>query len=309
MNLGALLAETAQLFWPARCAGCNGYVPGPALFCESCAPSVNPLWAPCPGCALPLEEMDLDCDAGTLGGFPGPPATDSARQAELRPPFDCDPGTLGGFPGPPATDSARQAELRLHAYGRCASCRQAPLPFAAAAAGFEYGEALAHGIVRMKHGGRRDLCHRLGRLLVVPLARTLVAGRFGPGDAVVPVPLHPGKLRQRGFNQALELARRALALLARRRDLWPRPRRAPVLERRLLRRIRATRELGHLGPAARLAEVAGAFAVRDPAAVLDRRVLLIDDVFTTGATFQECARTLRAAGAREVRVLALARAV
>jgi len=83
----------------------------------------------------------------------------------------------------------------------------------------------------------------------------------------------------------------------------------PVLERRLLCRIRDTRELGRMGPAERLGEVAGAFAVSDPRRLRGRRVLLVDDVFTTGATLNECARTLRAGGAREVRVVALARAV
>ena len=83
----------------------------------------------------------------------------------------------------------------------------------------------------------------------------------------------------------------------------------PRLERRLLRRIRATRELGHAGPALRLAEVAGAFAVADASRVRGRRCLLIDDVFTTGATFSECTEALLHAGALSVDVLALARAV
>ena len=85
--------------------------------------------------------------------------------------------------------------------------------------------------------------------------------------------------------------------------------RLPAFERTLLRRTRDTRELGHLGPIARLQEVAGAFAVDQPARLRGRRVLLVDDVFTTGATLNECAGVLRAAGAVEVRVVALARAV
>ena len=171
----------------------------------------------------------------------------------------------------------------------------------------EYGAALADAIVRMKHGGRRDLARRLARLLIDPLVRLLARGPLGPADAVVPVPLHPRKLRRRGFNQSLELARGALGLLARRTGGGALT--LPVLERTLLRRTRDTRELGHLGPAARVAEVAGAFAVADPPRVHRRRVVLVDDVFTTGATLNECASTLRSAGAREVWVVALARAV
>ena len=252
MNLARLLAEAAQLIWPARCAGCDHYVPDAALFCRWCAPSVSPLWAGCPGCALPVPEVD-------------------------------EPG------------------------GRCRACRRAPFAFVEAQAACEYGAALADAIVTMKHGGRRDLARRLARLLVDPLAQLLARGGFDAGDALVPVPLHPRKLRQRGFNQALELARAARGLLARRQPAAA-PR-LPALERRLLQRIRDTRELGRQGPAARQAEVAGAFAVASGARVRGRRVLLLDDVFTTGATLNECARALRAAGAREVRVVALARAV
>lgn len=191
---------------------------------------------------------------------------------------------------------------------RCPTCRRVPFPFARATSGFEYGEALAEAVVRMKHGGRRDLARRLARLLVHPLADALDRGDFDREDAVLAVPLHPAKLRARGFNQALELARGALVGLAAARDLRP-GRRLPRLERQLLRRVRPTRELGRAGPAARLAEVAGAFGVGDAGRVRDRRVLLVDDVFTTGATFSACADALLAAGARAVHVLSLARAV
>ncbi len=191
---------------------------------------------------------------------------------------------------------------------RCATCRRVPFPFTGATSGFEYGEALAEAVVRMKHGGRRDLARRLARLLVHPLAEALSRGGFDQRDLVLAVPLHPAKLRARGFNQAHELARWALAGLSAARALRPGPP-LPRLERALLRRIRPTRELGRAGPAARLAEVAGAFWVSDAARVRDRGVLLIDDVFTTGATFSACADALLGAGARAVHVLSLARAV
>jgi predicted amidophosphoribosyltransferase len=191
--------------------------------------------------------------------------------------------------------------------GRCWTCRRVPFAFAEAQAACAYGAALADAIVSMKHGARRDLARRLARLLVDPTAQVLARGGFGRGDALVPVPLHPRKLRQRGFNQALELARATRALLARRHPGGVAT--LPVLEPRLLLRTRDTLELGRMGPAARRAEVAGAFAVADGARLRDRRIALLDDVFTTGATLDECARALRTAGAREVRVIALARAV
>jgi ComF family protein len=249
----ALLSESLQLLWPARCAGCDRVVPEQLLFCGACSLSLNPLVGACPGCALPQPDGD----------------------------------GLGR---------------------RCAICRRVPFPFAAATVPLEYGEALAAAIVRMKHAGRRDLARRLSRLLVRPMADALARGRFAARDAVVPVPLHARRLRQRGFNQALELARAALAGVARAPELLA-AHGVPRLERRLLLRTRATRELGHAGPGARLVEVAGAFAVAERAPVFGRRFLLVDDVFTTGATLSECAGTLLAAGARSVEVLALARAV
>ncbi len=191
---------------------------------------------------------------------------------------------------------------------RCARCLRVPFPFLSARAGFEYGEAIAEALLRMKHGGRRYLARRLARAMVPTLAEILRRGRFDATDVVVPVPLHIKRLRARGFNQALELARGALGGLKQ----MPAHRPAgglPHLEANVLHRIRATRELGHSGPAARLAEVAGVFAVGDAARIHGRRVLIVDDVFTTGATFTECAEALLRAGASEIHVLALARAV
>jgi ComF family protein len=185
--------------------------------------------------------------------------------------------------------------------GCCARCARRAPPFSRALAGFEYGEALAAAIVRMKHGDRPDVAGRLGRLLAAPLAAALEL-EGGAVDAVVPVPLHARKLRRRGFNQALELAKAALVRL-------PVARPPVVLERRLLVRVKDTRELGRSGPAARRAELAGAFAVNRPERVRGRRFLIVDDVMTTGATLDGCARVLAAAGARDVRVLALARAL
>lgn len=184
--------------------------------------------------------------------------------------------------------------------------------FSRAFAALEYGGPLASGIIRMKHGGRPDLARRLGRLLRDTLARATGlwtdrgAATDDPIDTVLPVPLHPRKLRRRGFNQALDLTRVALAGVRRSR---PPGTTVPALERHLLVRVRDTRELGHFGPGARQVEVFGAFAVTEPWRVAGRRLLVVDDVMTTGATLNECAETLLRAGAKEVRVAALARAV
>jgi ComF family protein len=192
---------------------------------------------------------------------------------------------------------------------RCPACARLDFAFSRAFAALEYGGPLASGIIRMKHGGRPDLARRLGRLLRDTLARAAAldgAGGDDPVEVVVPVPLHTRKLRRRGFNQALDLTRVALSGVRRARAAG---RAWPVLERQLLVRVRDTRELGHFGPGARQVEVFGAFAVTEPWRVAGRRVLVVDDVMTTGATLNECAETLLRAGATEVRVAALARAV
>jgi len=191
---------------------------------------------------------------------------------------------------------------------RCRRCVRVPLPFASAGAALEYGEAVADAIIRLKHGGQRHLAPALGALLAPALADTLASARFEAEDLIVPVPLHARRLRRRGFNQALELARHALGAVRK----APATRSAdglPRLHRALLAWTRATRELGRPSPAERFVEVAGAFAVVDPARVRARRVLVIDDVMTTGATFSACAGALLDAGASRVHVLALARAV
>jgi ComF family protein len=178
----------------------------------------------------------------------------------------------------------------------CARCRLWPPPWRAVRAPWRYGGELAAAIRRFKWGargraGRPELGRPLGRLLVPALAGVAV-------DLVVPVPLHPARLRERGFSQALVLAACARGPAAVRAPLAP-----EALERR-----RPTAVQAGLGRAAREQNVAGAFVVPEPARVRGRRVLLVDDVVTTGATAAACVRALRRAGAAEVTVAALARA-
>jgi ComF family protein len=150
------------------------------------------------------------------------------------------------------------------------------------------GNVLACTIQHLKYRGARDLAAPLGQLLSVHYPF--------PDDALlVPVPLHPSRLRARGYNQALLLAR----ALARRRRL--------ALAPRLLERTRATAEHAALGAAARHANVRGAFRLRRGHALTHDTIVLVDDVFTTGATAAACAEPLRAAGARTVHVYTVGR--
>jgi predicted amidophosphoribosyltransferase len=171
-----------------------------------------------------------------------------------------------------------------------------PFPFARALAALAYGGSLAQAILRLKHGGSRHLAWPLAVYLKPWLA---LAAKQGI-DVVCPVPLHPRRLRRRGYNQALELLRAA-------RGTLPREDRLPTLCD-ALGRVVDTPALGHGTPGQRSQAVAGAFVARGKM-VAGKRILVLDDVMTTGATLAECARTLTLSGAREVWVLALARAL
>lgn len=153
---------------------------------------------------------------------------------------------------------------------------------------FEYGGPAAVAILRLKYDGRPEVGRALG-LALRPRLRELE-----PFELVVPVPIARRRLVERGYNQARELVRGLEA--GDRRRLRPRA---------LLRRGGPRDQIG-LDRDARLANLEGAF-VPGPAPVEGARVVLIDDVVTTGATALSAVRVLRAAGAREVSVLALAR--
>lgn len=154
-----------------------------------------------------------------------------------------------------------------------------------------YRGALAAAVRRFKYGGRPDLAGPLGARLA---AAVHDAGLRA--DLVVPVPLHPRKLRERGYNQAALLAG-AVARAAGTR----------VAARGLLR-ARDTAAQASLSRRGRLDNLADAFRVRSPGAIRGRRVLLVDDVATTGATLRACAAALLGAGAASVTAVVLARA-
>ncbi len=177
-------------------------------------------------------------------------------------------------------------------------CRRSEPPYARAIAYGSYEGGLRELIHLLKFGGVRPAANVLGRMLAESIAA--LQGEFaGNCLAVVPVPLHRSKLRQRGFNQAELIARAALKVSAPddRLKLCP-----AVLERKR----ETTSQIG-LTQHQRRENVRGAFAVAQAHAIKGREVLIVDDVFTTGATVSECARILRRAGATKVWVATVAR--
>jgi ComF family protein len=198
--------------------------------------------------------------------------------------------------------------LELLAPSRCAACDEvsrAPLCDAcgprerAEPATFDgvpvvaagrYSPPLSHAIRRLKFEGRPELARPLATLLLAELG----ALSFAPDDAWVPVPLHRARLVERGFNQAALLAR-ALADGT-----------GGVYAPRTLERRRATEQQARLGRAERRDNALGAFVLRRP--VAGGRVVLVDDVVTTGATARACLEALREGGADVLAIVALARA-
>jgi ComF family protein len=153
----------------------------------------------------------------------------------------------------------------------------------------------------LKYDRLHGAAKRLGRMLAAAIAQL---ADEAPGEMlVVPVPLHRTKHSERGFNQARSLAASALAVLGKTYPEW-----RLKLASTTLMRLRATQSQAGLTPRQRRLNVRRAFTVSDPSAVAGKHVLLIDDIFTTGATARAAAKTLIDAGAASVWVATLARA-
>ncbi len=175
----------------------------------------------------------------------------------------------------------------------CGRCLKEPPGFDLARGALIYHEPLVTLIRCFKYGGELA-----GLSSMAWLASQSVGYReIGDPDIILPVPLHPTRLRERGFNQSLLLARSFFPGL--------RDRIAPDL----LLRTRPTIPQSTLSGSARRRNLQGAFAVADGDWLRGRHVLLVDDVMTTGSTIGQCARVLRRAGCRRIEVFVLAMAV
>jgi len=177
---------------------------------------------------------------------------------------------------------------------RCAECRARRRPFSLARTAAYYHGPLADAIRRFKYHGQVVLARPLGRIMLEALSGSAADLHVRWVDVICPVPLHLLRFKERGFNQSELLAGEVAAAFG--RPLRP-----------LLERTRPTAPQVDLPAPSRAANVHGAFAPRLVEVIKGKRVLLVDDLYTTGATLSECARVLRRAGAAEVRVFTLAR--
>ncbi len=181
----------------------------------------------------------------------------------------------------------------LYFGGQCHDCLDRPFPFRRARAACLYDEASRDLVLKFKHGDRTDLAPVLSRWI-----ERAGADLLAECDVIIPVPLHPSRLRARRYNQAAELARPVARRLSK-----------TYLPDALIRTQKTSPQARDADT--RWANVRKAFAVTAAGAkrIDGRAVVLIDDVFTTGATLRACAEALLKAGARQVDCIVVARAV
>jgi ComF family protein len=271
----ALTTAALDLVFPAVCPVCASRLGRGRRdpMCGDCWSAIDRIAGPaCDSCGLPFPTFTGRLAIGVTGSAISPGAvTPSASESVSR------------------SESAATVATVAVASGRCGACAAAPPCFDYARAAGAYAGPLREALHALKFHGRRGLARPLAALVREQCAHALAPDI----DALVPVPLARARERARGFNQAGLIATRLAAGLG-----------VPV-RGRWLRRLRETAPQTELAAAERTRNVRDAFAASP--AVSGRHVVIVDDVFTTGATAAECARVLRRAGACRVGVLTVAR--
>lgn len=175
----------------------------------------------------------------------------------------------------------------------CHNCRERRFAFACCVAPFRFRNPIRQMVLDLKYHGQTRLARPLGDWLAQTVATdTRLDGH--PIDGLVPAPLHPVRQRERGYNQAQLLSEQVFNRLG-----------IPILP--ALKRVRYTSTQTIRDRRERMENLRGAFELRKGTEVRGKVLLVVDDVFTTGSTIQECARVLRKAGAREVFAATVAR--
>ena len=184
----------------------------------------------------------------------------------------------------------------------CEDCIRSPKKFKTARASGIYDRSFMEMIYSLKYKGRIQLAKPLGRLLFTALIQYWAENEF---DLILPVPLHGKRLKTRGFNQAFLLIRN-WSDIADRLNIKVS---SITIDPHVLKRHRSTKPQTGLRRRERMKNTRNAFSVSDPDRIKEKKILIVDDVYTTGATVNECADVLLKNGAGQVDVLTLARAM
>jgi ComF family protein len=183
----------------------------------------------------------------------------------------------------------------------CGECRKVPKKYNRARAAAVYDDFLRTAILDFKYRGKTALAKPLENILFAAFLHHFYENKI---DLVIPVPLHIKKFRQRGFNQSFLLIINWIKKASKRDHVNPFQICCNILER-----CRQTKPQTGLDRRERASNLKNAFMLQSPSAVLGKNILLVDDVYTTGSTVNECAGVLLKGGAKRVDVLTLARAM
>jgi ComF family protein len=201
---------------------------------------------------------------------------------------------------PFCTQCGRMFASRVSDNHQCEKCIKKKKHYCSARSAGLFSSAFMEIIHGFKYTGKLQFAEPLGRILFATFIKYFNKSLI---DVIIPVPLHESKLKQRGFNQALQMLRK-----------WPKLISGMFatdicidLRGEILVRKKKTKPQTGLGKESRKTNIKGAFDVKYPKKIQKRRILIVDDVYTTGATTEECAKTLIKHGAGEVHVLTLAR--
>jgi ComF family protein len=206
------------------------------------------------------------------------------------------------IPSPMCTCCGAPLRSRQDQNHLCGDCIAHPKNFRMARAAMVFDQQLMAVIHRFKYAAKIQLARPLGGLMLSVFMRQWKGEEV---DLLLPVPLHPQKFRSRGFNQSYLLTRSWKAVADAMQITLP----DIAVHTNVLLRTRATVPQTGLGRRQRSKNVKGVFSLRFPEKVYGKKLLVVDDVYTTGATVNECARTLLKFGAERVDVLTLARVI
>jgi ComF family protein len=183
----------------------------------------------------------------------------------------------------------------------CGKCQKNPKHFATARAAVVYDNLMMNAILQLKYHGRIKLAKPLGSILLFAFLHYFSGQDL---DIIIPVPLYPGKLKQRGFNQVF------LMIQDWEKQLPENGYRFPFsIHKKILQKNKNTKAQTGLNKDQRVKNIKNSFHIENQSDISGKNVLLVDDVYTTGSTVNECARMLKKGGARRVDVLTLARTI